>query len=130
MRTAGVTGILDQSAKTGFLFGTYIADEWKMTNQLTLNYGLRFDQMWQYTSIRNQLSPRVSLVYKPVDDTTFHIGYARYFTPPQQALAVPTNLALYSNTTQQPSVPLSSPVRPRAVKLHRYRRDPETDEGA
>ena len=67
--------------------------------------------MWQFVDA-NQLSPRVSVVYKPVDETTFHIGYARYFTPPQQALAVPTNLALYNNTTQQPSVPLSSPVRP------------------
>ena len=86
-------------------------DEWKITDRLTLNSGLRFDQMWQYVDA-NQLSPRVSLVYKPVDETTFHIAYARYFTPPQQALAVPTNLALYNNTTQQPSVPLSSPVRP------------------
>jgi hypothetical protein len=23
-------------------------DEWRLTNDLTMNYGLRFGQMWQY----------------------------------------------------------------------------------
>lgn len=104
-------GVSDPNAKLGWLAGIYAQDEWKITDLLTLNSGLRFDQMWQFVDA-NQLSPRVSVVYKPVNETAFHIGYARYFTPPQQALAVPTNLALYNNTTLQPSVPLSSPVRP------------------
>jgi outer membrane receptor protein involved in Fe transport len=103
--------VLDQSGKTGFLFGTYIADEWKVTNQLTLNYGLRFDQMMQYTNA-NQFSPRVSLTYTPWDGTVFHAGYARYFTPPQLVLAAPTNLALVQNTTQQPTVNQADPVLP------------------
>ena len=104
-------GVSDPNSKLGWLAGVYAQDEWKITDLLTLNSGLRFDEMWQFVDA-NQLSPRVSVVFKPVDETTFHIAYARYFTPPQQALAVPTNLALYNNTTQQPSVPLSSPVRP------------------
>jgi hypothetical protein len=104
-------GVSDPNSKLGWLAGVYAQDEWKITDLLTLNSGLRFDQMWQFVDT-NQLSPRVSIVYKPVNETAFHIGYARYFTPPQQALAVFTNLALYNNTTQQPSVPLSSPVRP------------------
>lgn len=103
--------VVDQSAKTGFLFGTYIADEWRVTNKLTLNYGLRFDQMMQYTNA-NQLSPRASLTYKPWDGTVFHAGYARYFTPPQLVLAAPTNLDLVQNTTQAPAVNLADPVRP------------------
>ena len=104
-------GVSDPNSKLGWLAGVYAQDEWKIADRLTLNTGLRFDQMWQFVDA-NQLSPRASVVYRPVDDTTFHVGYARFFTPPQQALAVPTNLALYNNTTQQPSVPLSSPVRP------------------
>ena len=80
------------------LSGAYVQDEWRITNQLTLNTGLRFDQMWQYIDA-NQLSPRVNLIYKPFDGTTFHAGYARYFTPPQQALAAPVNLALFADTT-------------------------------
>ena len=108
--------IFDSSAKTGWLIGTYLQDEWRITNQLTLNAGLRFDQMYQYVDA-NQLSPRVSLTWKPYDGTTFHVGYARNFTPPQQVIAAPTNLALVTPptapaNTQTPEVPVNSPVLP------------------
>jgi len=108
--------IFDQSAKLGWLVGTYVQDEWKITNQLTLNAGLRFDQMYQYVDA-NQFSPRVSLTWKAQDGTTFHAGYARTFTPPQQVIAAPTNLALVTPpavpaNTQTPEVPLNSPVLP------------------
>jgi outer membrane receptor protein involved in Fe transport len=108
--------IFDSSAKLGWLVGTYLQDEWKITNQLTLNAGLRFDQMYQYVDA-NQFSPRVSLTWKPQDGTTFHAGYARTFTPPQQVIAAPTNLALVTPptapaNTQTPEVPLNSPVLP------------------
>lgn len=101
----------DPNAKLGWIAGGYVQDEWKIAEALTLNAGLRFDQMWQYVSA-NQLSPRASIVFKPVEGTTLHVAYARYFTPPSQALAAPTNLAVYNNTIEQPAIPLSSPVRP------------------
>jgi outer membrane receptor protein involved in Fe transport len=104
-------GAYDSNAKLGWIAGVYGQDEWKLTDRLTFNAGLRFDQLWQFVKA-NQLSPRASLVYKPVDGTTLHIGYARYFTPPTQALAAPTNLAVFNNTTQQPQISLVSPVRP------------------
>jgi outer membrane receptor protein involved in Fe transport len=88
-----------------------LQDEWRATDKLTLNGGLRFDQMYGYVDA-NQFSPRISLTYKPTDATTFHAGYARYFTPPLLSLSAPTNLAAYANTTQQPSVPLDDPVLP------------------
>jgi outer membrane receptor protein involved in Fe transport len=94
------SSVFDSSAKTGWLFGTYLQDEWKITNDLTLNAGLRFDQMVQYVDA-NQLSPRINLTWKPYDGTTFHAGYSRNFTPPEQVLAAPTNLALVANTTAQ-----------------------------
>ena len=103
--------VQDISAKTGWLFSTYLQDEWKITNQLTLNAGLRFDQMNAYVDA-NQLSPRASLTWKPTEDTTFHAGYARNFTPPPLVLAAPTNLALVQNTTQQPAVSANDPVMP------------------
>jgi len=90
--------ITDDNAKLGWLAGVYAQDEWKITNNLTMNYGARFDQMWQYVNA-NQLSPRVSFTYKPFQDTTFHIGYARQFTPPVQVEATPANIALFNNTT-------------------------------
>jgi outer membrane receptor protein involved in Fe transport len=105
--------VFDSSARTGWLLGSYLQDEWKITNQLTLNAGLRFDQMVQYVDA-NQFSPRISLTWKPYDDATFHAGYARNFTPPQQVLAAPTNLALVSNppNTQTPAVTANDPVLP------------------
>ncbi len=89
--------ITDREDKTGFIAGVYIQDEWKITDKLTLNSGLRFDQMWQYVDA-NQLSPRIAAVYKPLDGTAFHAGYARYFTPPPQAVGAPENYALFNGT--------------------------------
>ena len=95
-------GVVDSSSKLGWLMGVYFQDEWKLTNKLTLNLGIRFDQMYQYVDA-NQFSPRANLVYKPLAGTTLHLGYARYFTPPEQVIAAPTNLSLFDNTTQQPA---------------------------
>ncbi len=80
--------------------GIYLQDEWKITSQLTLNVGLRFDQMYKSVDA-NQFSPRVSLVYTPFDGTTLHAGYARYFTPSPQVAAGPTNVAQHDGTVQQ-----------------------------
>jgi outer membrane receptor protein involved in Fe transport len=90
--------ITDNVSKTGFLAGVYVQDEWKITNQFTINAGLRFDQMEEFVSA-NQLSPRLSFTYKPFENTTFHAGYARQFTPPELVEAAPTNIALFNNTT-------------------------------
>jgi outer membrane receptor protein involved in Fe transport len=108
--------IFDSSSKTGWLLGTYLQDEWKINNELTLNAGLRFDQMYQYVDA-NQLSPRISLTWKPYDGTTFHAGYARTFTPPQQVIAAPANLALVQGTSQQPEVSTNSPVLPERANV-------------
>ena len=103
--------ITDVSSLLGWNIGTYVQDQWKLTNQLTFNYGICFDQLCQYVDA-NQFSPRAALIYKPFDGTTFHAGYARYFTPPMQAQAAQSNLALFTNTTNQPEIPLNDPVLP------------------
>jgi outer membrane receptor protein involved in Fe transport len=103
--------VSDTNSLLGWNLGAYVQDEWKLTNQLTLNYGVRFDQLYQFVDA-NQFSPRAALVYKPFDGTAFHAGYARYFTPPMQAQATQSNLALFNNTTNQPDVPLNDPVLP------------------
>jgi outer membrane receptor protein involved in Fe transport len=103
--------VTDYNSQLGWNLGGYIQDEWKITNNLTLNTGLRFDQLYQFVAA-NQFSPRVALVYKPFEDTSIHAGYARYFTPPYQAQATPTNLALFNNTTQQPVIAADDPVLP------------------
>jgi outer membrane receptor protein involved in Fe transport len=103
--------ITDNNSKLGGVAGVYLQDEWRITDKLTLNYGLRFDQMWQYVNA-NQLSPRVNVVYKPFDGTTLHAGYARYFTPPEQALAGPVNVQAFVPTITPPATTQQSPVQP------------------
>ncbi|MFY9693737.1 MAG: TonB-dependent receptor [Xanthobacteraceae bacterium] len=103
--------VTDQTSLLGWNIATYVQDEWKLTNQLTLNMGLRFDQLYQFVDA-NQLSPRFAIVYKPFDGTTFHAGYARYLTPPYQAQATQTNVALFANTTNQPAQFTADPVKP------------------
>jgi outer membrane receptor protein involved in Fe transport len=101
----------DGSSKLGWVAGAYLQDEWHITNELTLNAGLRFDQMWQYVDA-NQLSPRVNIVYKPFERTTFHAGYARYFTPPPQVLSGPVNAAAFVSTFVPPDTTQQDPVKP------------------
>jgi outer membrane receptor protein involved in Fe transport len=90
--------IADRQSKLGGLLGTYLQDEWRLTDKLTLNAGIRFDQMFQFVDA-NQLSPRVALDYKPFDGTVIHAGYARYFEPPSQAVGSPANFLLFQSTT-------------------------------
>jgi outer membrane receptor protein involved in Fe transport len=90
--------IVDNSARTEVEASVYIEDEWKVLDSLTLNYGLRFDQVDAYRN-ENQVSPRVNLVWTPTDTTTLHAGYARYFTPPPFELVAGETLAKFAGTT-------------------------------
>jgi outer membrane receptor protein involved in Fe transport len=101
----------DADAKRGWNFGAYLQDESRIGPDLTLNLGLRFDKLVQFVSA-SQLSPRAALVYKPLADTSVHAGASRYFTPPMQAQATPSRLALFQDTTQQPAIARADPVLP------------------
>ncbi len=103
--------VTDQTSLLGWNIGTYVQDEWKITNQLTLNAGVRFDQLYQFIDT-NQFSPRIALAYKPFQGTTVHVGYARYFTPPYQAQATQSNFVLFNDTTNQSDIQQASPVKP------------------
>jgi outer membrane receptor protein involved in Fe transport len=109
--TGPAFAITDKDSLLGWNIGTYVQDEWRLTDQLTLNTGLRFDQLYQFVDA-NQLSPRAALVYKPFQGTSIHAGYARYFTPPYQAQATQSNIALFANTTNQPDQAFGDPVKP------------------
>jgi len=102
--------ITDKGGRNGQLYGIYLQDEWSLTPRLTLNYGVRFDAVRAYTR-EQQVSPRVNLVWKPSDGTTFHLGYARNFTPPPQELIAAPTLALFNGTTKEPEIATADPVR-------------------
>ena len=102
--------ITDTGGRSGQLYGIYLQDEWSLTPTLTLNYGARFDAVRAYTR-EQQLSPRVNMVWKPATGTTFHIGYARNFTPPPQELIAAPTLALFAGTTKQTEITTADPVK-------------------
>ena len=77
---------------------------------VTVNYGARFDVVNGYTK-GSQLSPRLNAVWQATPTTIFHVGYARYFTPPPQELVSTENIALYANTSGAPASTQNSPIK-------------------
>lgn len=106
--------IADNGAKTGWTYSIYLQDEWKPLSQLTINYGLRFDHYSAFSS-GSQFSPRVNVVWTPLDGTTLHAGYARYFSPPPFELVGSEQVSKFLNTTASPADSLNAtPVAERA----------------
>jgi len=95
--------ILDDGGKTAWTYSVYLQDEWKLFDQLTVNYGGRFDLVDAFTH-ENQLSPRLNLVWTPTETTTVHAGYARYFTPPPFELVGGETVAKFANTSAAAAV--------------------------
>ena len=97
-------------SQSGTSFGAYLQDEWQPSDNLTVNLGLRYDR--SDAQVReDQLSPRFGVVWKPARTTTFHAGYARYFTPPPIELAVSQSLGAFDGTTGESAVKLADPIR-------------------
>ena len=58
----------DGFKKTGVLYGVYVQDEWRILPTVTINGGLRFDGVDEFTQ-ESQVSPRVNVVWKPTATT-------------------------------------------------------------
>jgi outer membrane receptor protein involved in Fe transport len=104
-------GITDRRSRTGWTWGAYIQDEWRIAEALTMNAGLRADYIDAYVKA-GQVSPRVNLVWTPRPGTRIALGYARYFTPPAQDLITPGALNLFANSSAAPLNTTNSRVRP------------------
>ena len=95
--------IIDNGAKTQNTYSVYLQDEWKILENLTVNYGLRYDQYKAFSS-EDQLSPRLNVVWEPTDGTTVHAGYSRFFTPPPFELVGSESVMKFLNTTASPQI--------------------------
>jgi outer membrane receptor protein involved in Fe transport len=93
--------IVQNSSQTQTLVSLYLQDEWKALSNVTVNYGLRFDEYHAYSS-GSQLSPRLNVVWEVLPGTTAHGGYSRYFTPPPFELVASGTLTSFANTTAAP----------------------------
>lgn len=101
----------DTSVMSYNLYGVYADDVWQLAPSWTLDYGLRYDIVDAYTQ-GSQFSPRASLIWKLTPQTTLHVGYAHYFTPPPDELVSGQTVITAQNTTNaQPGGTLNSPVK-------------------
>jgi outer membrane receptor protein involved in Fe transport len=90
--------IFTTSNVTAKTWAAYVQDEWNISDNWTINYGLRGDQ-YEAAREESQLSPRVGVVWQATDSTTVHAGYSRYFTPPQTELISSENIETFADTT-------------------------------
>ncbi len=96
--------------KAGGLYGIYLQDEWRVLPKLTVNYGARVDIVDEFTH-ESQISPRINVVWKPMDTTTVNVGYARYFVPPPFELLASSTIVSFLNTTAAPTVTQNNAVK-------------------
>ena len=109
--------IVDNSSLNGYFAGFYLQDEWKPFEQLTINFGGRMD-IAKTIKTESQFSPRINIVYTPWEATTFHAGYARYFTPPPLENVEQSTIAKFTGTTNESAITLNSPVK--AERAHYF----------
>jgi hypothetical protein len=95
--------IVDNSGRYGYFYGFYLQDEWKPFEQLTINFGGRFDIVDAFAH-ENQLSPRINIVWEPLKGTALHAGYARYFTPPPLENVEQGTISKFDGTTNESAI--------------------------
>ena len=109
--------IIDNRQNTASTYSGYLQDEWRILENLTLNYGVRYDE-YQAFSNGSQISPRANAVWQPLDGTTLHIGYARYYSPPPFELVGSESVGKFLNTSATP--PVATDTTPTAERANYY----------
>ena len=79
--------------------GLFLQDEWRATAAITIVAGLRYDL---HTQINGTWSPRLAILYQPVEGHTFHLSGSAAYRPP-------TLLSLIKTSESPRPSPLDSP---------------------
>ncbi|HSZ09345.1 MAG TPA: TonB-dependent receptor [Steroidobacteraceae bacterium] len=109
--------IIDNGGKTEWIYSVYLQDEWKLIPTVTVNYGLRFDKFTAFTS-GHQVSPRLNMVWQALEDTTVHVGYSRYLSPPPFELVGTETVSKFVNTTAAPLSPQAASPLPEQANYY------------
>ncbi len=105
--------IVDNRNLVQAMYGLYVQDRWQPLPALTIDCGLRWDQLVGF--IRGgQVSPRLGASYELEPDTTVHAGGAVYFVPPPSEFLATEDIDRFVNTTAEPSILENSPPKPMA----------------
>lgn len=69
----------DSGAVSGTQWSVYGQEEWHIHPQLNLVAGVRLDKPWRYSA---HFTPKVSLLYRPLDNLTLRANYSHGYRPP------------------------------------------------
>ncbi|HEY1428272.1 MAG TPA: TonB-dependent receptor, partial [Candidatus Tumulicola sp.] len=70
-----------EQAQAGSQIGAYVQDKWQLSQNVELNYGLRYDHSTGYTS-GFQWSPRIGLNVWDGGKNTAHVYYGKFYAAP------------------------------------------------
>ena len=107
--TGSPTIFTTASKETEQQASAYVEDEWRPSESLTLNVGLRYDHV-SVPRHADQISPRANAVWTPIAGTVVHVGYARYFVPSPAEHSSEAVSQLIGTTGKQPTL-LGDPLR-------------------
>ncbi|MGB8480347.1 MAG: TonB-dependent receptor [Acidobacteriaceae bacterium] len=101
------------------LWGLFIQDNFRASENLTLNFGLRYEQQ-TFTDARTDFAPRIGMSYDPTGQgrTVFHGGYGIYYaqvvdnSEANYALTGPTGVFNYTASPGQVGFPSSVQAAP------------------
>jgi catecholate siderophore receptor len=111
------TGAVNTADST--TFATYVSDSLQINESWQVNAGLRWDRFeLEYTPdgtpmmerTDSMLSYRTGVVYKPVPEGTFYLGYGTSFNPTAEALSI-------STSSRSPGIADLEPEENRSLEL-------------
>lgn len=93
------TSLDGRADTTGYRWAIYAQDEFSITDYLTLNAGLRYDN---FSTFGDTINPRLALIYNPWDSTSIKLLYGTAFRAPSAFESSSPIVPLIPNNNLQP----------------------------